>query len=83
MKGDRYKNPHTERISNQVIQEFWGLKGTLFVHIELSKSNRIYLKPNYFKKQRSSSSFLLTRSRYTGPKWPWSLSRLDPCLKWI
>ena len=24
------------------------------------------LKPNYFKKQRSSSSFLLTWSRYTG-----------------
>ena len=28
-----------------------------------------YLKPNYFKEQRSSSSFLLTWSRYTGSKW--------------
>ena len=30
------------------------------------------LKPNYFKKQCFSSSFLLTRSKYTSPKWPWS-----------
>ena len=37
------------------------------------------VKPNYF----SSSSFLLTWSRYTSPKWSWSLSRLVPCLKGI
>ena len=30
------------------------------------------IKPNYFKKQSFSSSFLLTWSRYTGTKWPWS-----------
>ena len=41
------------------------------------------LKPNYFKNQCSSSSFLLIWSRYTGPKWPWSLIRLVPCLKWM
>ena len=41
------------------------------------------IKPNYFKKQRSSSSFFLTWSRYTGPKWPWSLSRLVLCVKWV
>ena len=44
---------------------------------------RLHLKPNYFKKQRSSSIFLLTWSRRTGSKWPWSHSRLDPCLKWM
>jgi hypothetical protein len=27
------------------------------------------LKPNYFKKQSSSSSFLLTLGNNTGPKW--------------
>ena len=41
----------------------------------------MFLKPNHFKKQHSSSSFLLTLSRYTDPKWPWSLSMLVPCLK--
>ena len=30
------------------------------------------IKPNYLKKQRFSSSFLITWSKYTGPKWPWS-----------
>ena len=30
------------------------------------------LKPNHFKKQCSSSSFLLTWSKYTSPKWAWS-----------
>ena len=30
------------------------------------------LKPNYFKKQHSSSSFLLTQDNNTGPKWQWS-----------
>ena len=38
-----------------------------------------HLKPNYFKKQCSSSSFLLAWSRYTGPKWP--LNRLVLYLK--
>ena len=33
------------------------------------------IKPNYFKKQYSSSSFLLTWSRYTGPNWPKSTSQ--------
>ena len=41
------------------------------------------IKPNYFKKQRSSSSFLHTWSRYTSQKWSWSLTRLVPCLKWM
>ena len=36
------------------------------------------LKPNYFKKQCSSSSFLLTWSKYTGPKWPWSTQKASP-----
>jgi hypothetical protein len=30
------------------------------------------LKPNYFQKQCSSSSFLLTKGYDTGPKWQWS-----------
>ena len=30
------------------------------------------IKPNYFKEQCSSSSFLLAWNRYTGPKWPLS-----------
>ena len=38
------------------------------------------LKLNYVKKQLSSSIFLLTRSRYIGPKWPCALV---PCLKWM
>ena len=42
-----------------------------------------YLKPNYFKKHCSSSSFLLTWSRYTSLKWPWSLTWLVPCLKFM
>jgi hypothetical protein len=41
------------------------------------------VKPNFFKKQCSSSSFLLTWSRYRGSKWLWSLSGLVPCLKWM
>ena len=34
------------------------------------------LKPNYFKKQCSSSSLLLTLGNNTGPNWPGVLSRL-------
>ena len=38
-----------------------------------------FLKPNYFKKQCSSSSFLLTyKGNKTGPNWPGVLSRLVP-----
>ena len=40
-----------------------------------------YLKPNYFKKQRSSSSFLLAWSRYTGPKLPLSAEQASPMSK--
>ena len=40
------------------------------------QSKKRCLKPNYFKKQRSSSSFLLTWGRYAGLKWPW-------CLSWL
>ena len=32
----------------------------------------ILLNPNYFKKQSSPSSFLLTLGNNTGPKWQWS-----------
>ena len=39
---------------------------TIFLGRESDQS----LKPNYYKKQCSSSSFLLTWSRYTVPKWP-------------
>ena len=35
-------------------------------------SKRSNLKPNYFKKQRFSSSFLLTSDNNIGPKWQWS-----------
>ena len=51
----------------------------------LTKIWPMSIKPNYFlkKKQRSSSSFLLTWSRHTSPKWPWSLTKLVPCLKWM
>ena len=38
------------------------------------------IKPNYFKKQCSSSSFLLTSGNNTGPNWPEVLSRLGPYL---
>ena len=34
------------------------------------------LKPNYSKRQRSSSSFLLTLGNNSGPNWPGVLSRL-------
>ena len=40
----------------------------------------VLLKPNYFKKQ-CSSSFLLTWSRYTGPKWPLSTEQASPMSK--
>ena len=50
--------------SCQIIPETWGSK------FMISISNKI--KPNYFKKQRFSSWILLTRSKYTGSKWPWS-----------
>ena len=38
------------------------------------------LKPNYFKKQKSSSSFLITKGDNTGPNWPGILNRLVPCI---
>ena len=57
------------RKNSRMAQKFWNLT--------------CILKPNYFKEQCSSSSFLLTWSRFTGPKWPWSLRRLVPCLKWM
>jgi hypothetical protein len=38
---------------------------------------------NYFRRHHSSSSFLLTWSRTTSPNWPWSLSRLVSCPKWM
>ena len=40
--------------------------------------NDVILKPNYFKKQHFSSSFLLTWSKYTGPKRPWSSRQASP-----
>ena len=36
------------------------------------------VKPNYFKKQCSSSPFLLTWSIHTGPKWPLSTQKASP-----
>ena len=33
------------------------------------------LKPNYFKKQLSSSSLLLTKGNNTGQKWQWSTQK--------
>ena len=36
------------------------------------------LKPNYFKKQTISSSFLLSLFKYTGHKWPWSTQQASP-----
>ena len=39
-----------------------------------------FIKPNYFKKQLLHHRFYLPE---VGPKWPWSLKRLVPCLKWI
>ena len=38
--------------------------------------NKTALKPNYFKKQSSLSSFLLTEGNNTSPNWPGVLSRL-------
>ena len=37
-----------------------------------------FLKPNYFKKQRFSSPFLLTCSKYTGIFWPWRTLQATP-----
>ena len=69
------KKSHVGRVwKMKVKQGSLGLSVCLFV---------TEVKPNYFKKRRSSSSFLLTWCRYTVPKWPWSLSRLVPCLKWM
>ena len=39
---------------------------------KMPDSIKFPLKPNYFKKQCFSSSFLLIRIKYTGPKWLWS-----------
>ena len=41
------------------------------------------LKPNYFKQQCSSSSFSLTWSRYTGPKWSWSTEQASTMSKML
>ena len=38
------------------------------------------LKPNYFKKQCSLSSFLLTKGNNTDPNWLGVLSRLVQCI---
>ena len=43
-------------------------------------SKRSNLKPNYFKKQRSLSSILLTQGNNTGLNWPGELIWLDPCI---
>ena len=43
--------------------------------------NVLFLKPNYFKKQHSLSSFLFTYSNNRGPNWPQVLSRLVPCIQ--
>ena len=47
--------------------------------LEYTTKNR-RLKPNYFKKQCSLSSFLFTYGNNTGPNWPGVLSRLVPCI---
>ena len=51
---------------------------------EISRSDAMFtfglLKPNYFKKQRSSSSFLLTKGNNTDQNGPGVLSRLVPCI---
>ena len=62
---------------------FVGFLGDLKTPKGHFKINWLLVKSNYFKKQCSSSSFLLTWSRYTSPKWPWSLSRLISCLTWM
>ena len=35
------------------------------------------IKPDFFKKKRFTSSFLLTWSKYAGPKWPWRTRQAD------
>ena len=42
------------------------------VWLQIKSSLFWLIKPDYFKKQCFSSSFLLTWSKYIGPKWPWS-----------
>ena len=44
------------------------------------KKIKLHVMPNYFKKQCSSSSFLLTSGNKTGSNWPGVLSRLVPCI---
>ena len=45
------------------------------------KIDKAKLVTNYFRKQCSSSSFLLTWSRYTGPKWLLSTEQASPLSK--
>ena len=77
-----------------IYKSSWGILQKVWVSKRLESSSKTFLficcslrpnfqidfllKPNYFKKQRSTSSFLLT-----GPKWLRSLNRLVPCLKWM
>ena len=47
-----------------------GVKTWCVLAYDLGIKIQTAVKPNYFNKQCSSSSFLLTWSRYTVPKWP-------------
>ena len=58
----------------------YGVSVQMFNLNSLTCVSGFFLKRNYFKKQSSSSSFLLTWGNNTGPNWPGVLSRLVPCI---
>ena len=62
---------------NKKFAQSTNLKSHILTHAKQKYGKSIIIKPNYFKKQCFSSSFLLTWSKYTGPKWPWSTQQAN------
>ena len=53
---------------------------TMYIPTSICFFLRVCLKPNYFKKQFSLSSFLLTQDNNTSQNWPGVLNRLVLCI---
>ena len=69
----RSKCSHGHLLLMRLVGCYLGLFKRLKITRTLEWTNNLdQLKPDYFKKQRFSLLFLLTWSKYTGPKWPWS-----------
>ena len=72
--GEIYDNISIVQNVDDYNARFWFARG-IFVVLFMEEGGMYFftsLKPNYFKKQHFSSSFLLTWSKYTGLKWQWS-----------